>query len=207
MVAAAEQDRLLNEKIQQDTSLKKERKEKAAQQEMERKRQQMLETLDDGDLSSREIALGHPIAIPGYEGKWSNWCLYNGRKGMLWTTYDAEPMVKDGSVDPNFVKTDLPTVEVQVIDFSKPFYSTEQGKKRVDSLVSEINRLHEIQSEHVTLVHAVTRNKSPKGWERVMIFVERPKGVMLLRDWLPPDGFGEDTSKVSSSAFQSVSPS
>lgn len=196
LVAAAEQDRLLNEKIQLDNSLKKERKERAAQQELEKRRLQSLEALDDGDLSSREITLDQPITVGGFEGKWTSWCLYNGRKGMLWTTYDAEPIVKDGSVDPNFVKTGLPTVEVQVIDFSKPFYSSDQGNKRIDSLVSEIKRLHEVQSDHVTLVHAVKRDKSPRGWERVMIFVERPKGVMLLRDWLPSNGFGEDTAKV-----------
>lgn len=196
---AAEQDRKLNEKIQLDNSLKKKRKERAALEELERRRQQSLESLDDGDLSSRNVELDHPISIYGREGKWSAWCLYNGRKGMMWTTYDAEPVVKDGTVDPNFVRTDLPTIEVQVIDFSKPFYSTEQGKKRIDSLCTEIKRLSDISDEHVARVYGVKRDKSPKGWERVLVLVERPKGVMLLRDWLPPNGFDEDTAKVSGS--------
>lgn len=116
---------------------------------------------------------------------------------MLWTTYDAEPVVRDGSVDPSFVRTNLPTIEVQIIDFSKPFYSSDQGVKRIDSLVSEIKRLHEIRSDHVTQVLGVKRGKSPKGWERVIILVEKPRGVLLLRDWLPANGFDEEVAKVS----------
>lgn len=166
-------------------------------QELERRRKQSLEALADGELSSRELTLDEPISVKGFDGQWATWCLYNGRKGMLWTTYDAEPIIKDGSMDPHFVRTNLPAVEVQIIDFSKPFYSSDQGIKRIDSLVSEIKRLHEIRSDHVTQVLGVRRDKSPRGWERVIILVERPKGVMLLRDWLPSGGFDEGTAKVS----------
>lgn len=187
----------MSEKIQLDTSRKKQRREQFALQELERIRQKSLEALDDGELSSRELSLDEPISIEGFEGQWTNWCLYNGRKGMLWTTYDAEPIIKDGSMDPHFVRTNLPTLEVQIIDFSKPFYSSDQGSKRIDSLVSEIKRLHEIKSDHVRRILGVRRDKSPKGWERVIILLERPKGVMLLHDWLPSGGFDEETARVS----------
>lgn len=188
----------MSEKIKRDDSLKKEQREKLAQKELERIRQKSLEALEDGDLSTREITLDEPLSIKGYEGKRSSWCLFNGRKGMLWTTYDAEPIIKNGSVESHFVRTNQPTIEVQIVDFSKPFYSSDQGVKRIDSLVSEIKRLHEVRSDHVTQILGVKRDKSPKGWERVIILVERPKGVMLLRDWLPLDGFDENTAKVCS---------
>lgn len=206
MIAAAEQERLLNEKIRLDDSLKREKKERDALKGLERKRQLALEALDDGDLASREVTLDIPIAVDGYgdeQGRdqgqgqqWSSWSLYGGRKGLLWTSYDAEPVIKDGSVDPNFVKTGLPTLEVQVVDFSKPFYSSDHGKKRIDSLVSEIKRLQELHSDHVARIYAVKRDKSPKGWERIMVFVEKPKTAMLLHDWLPAEGFDEATAKL-----------
>jgi translation initiation factor 2-alpha kinase 4 len=192
---------LLNEKIKLDDSLNKERKQQLARQELEKNRQRSLATLDDGEMASREVNLDQAITVEGYQGSWTSWNLFGGKKEMLWTTYLAEPIVRDGSVDPNFVKTTLPTLWVQVIDFSQPHYSLEQGKKRIESLVTEIQRLQDVSSDHVLKVYAVKRTKSPKDWERLMIFVERPTEGGLLRSRLPKDGLDEETAIVSATCL------
>jgi translation initiation factor 2-alpha kinase 4 len=200
IAAALEEDRLLNAKIKLDDSLNKEKKQQQARQVLQKTRQQALAALKDGELSSREVNLDHPISVEGYEGSWTAWTLFGGKREMLWTTYLAEPIVKDGSIDENFVKTTLPTLWVQIIDFSNPFYSTEQGKKRIESLVTEIQRLRDTQSDHVLQVYAAKRTRSPKDHERLMIFVERPVEGGLLKSRLPKDGFDEHTATVSDSS-------
>jgi translation initiation factor 2-alpha kinase 4 len=160
-----------------------------AKQELERKRQQSLEQLDDGELASREIILDEAIRIEGHEGSWTTWQLFGGKKEMLWTTYIAEAVERDGTIDPNFVRTTLPTLWAQVIDFSKPFYLTDQGKKKVDSLVTEVRRLQITKSDHVLRVYGVKRDRTPKGGERVIVFVERPLDGGLLKSRLPTNGF------------------
>jgi translation initiation factor 2-alpha kinase 4 len=196
-MAAREEDRLLKEQIKLDDSLNKERRLKLARQELERKRQQSLEQLDDGELASREIILDEAIRIEGFEGNWTTWNLVGGKKAMLWTTYIAEPVEKDGTIDPNFVRTTLPTLWAQVIDFSKPFYSTDQGKKKVDSLVTEVKRLQITKSNHVLRVYGVKRDRTPKGQERVIVFVERAVDGGFLKSRLPNSGFDCLTAIVS----------
>lgn len=171
-----------------------------ARQQAERKRLQSLEQLDDGELASREMSLDEAIRLEGWEDGWKTWNLFGGRKGMLWTTYIAEPAVTDGSIDQHFVKTSLPTLWAQVIDFSKPFFSTDQGKKKVDSLVTEIRRLQITKSEHVLRVFGVKRDRTPKGAERVIVFVERPVDGGLLKSRLPAKGFDCSTALVSGPA-------
>jgi translation initiation factor 2-alpha kinase 4 len=196
-LAAREEDRLLKEQIKLDDSLNKERRLKLAKQELERKRQQSLEQLDDGELASREMILDETIRIEGHEGSWTTWNLFGGRREMLWTTYIAEPIEKDGTIDPHFVRTTVPTLWAQVIDFNRPFYLTDQGKKKVDSLVTEIRRLQIIKSDHILRVYGVKRDRTPKGGERVVVFVERPVYGGLLKSRLPSSGFDCPTAIVS----------
>jgi len=196
-LAAREEDRLLKEKIELNDSQNRERRLKLAKQELERKRQQSLEQLDDGELASRDIKLDEPIRIEGHEGSWATWNLFGGRKEMLWTTYIAEPIEKDGTIDPNFVRTTIPTLWAQVIDFNRPFYLTDQGKKKVDSLVTEIRRLQIIKSDHILRVYGVKRDRTPKGGERVVVFVERPVDGGLLKTRLPSSGLDCLTAIVS----------
>ena len=188
-MAALEQDRLVKEQIKLNESMDKERRLKLVKQELERKRQQSLEQLDDGELATRQIILEAPIRVEGHEGSWNTWNLFGGRKEMLWTTYIAEPIEQDGTIDPNFVRTTLPSLWAQVIDFSKPFYLTDQGKKKVDQLVGDVRRLQTMNSDHVLRVYGVKRDRTPKGGERVIIFVERPMDGGLLKSRLPANGF------------------
>lgn len=172
-----------------DENREKERRLRSIKQEQERKRQQSLEQLDDGELASREIILEEPISIEGHEGSWTTWNLFGGRREMLWTTYIAEPVENDGTVDPKFVRTTMPTLWAQVIDFNKPFYLTDQGKKKVDSLVTEVRRLQITKSDHVLRVYGVKRDRTPRGGERVIVLVERPIEGCLLKSRLPNSGF------------------
>ena len=140
----------------------------------------------------RELVLESPVSIDGYDGQFSNWILFGGKRESLWTAYTAEP---DGG-DIGFVKASLPCITVQVVDFSTPFYSTAQGRKRVDAVAVEISRLKEVQCENVVKVYDVKRDKSPKGWERLIILTEKVEGGKM-KNWLPREGFGEELSRVS----------
>jgi translation initiation factor 2-alpha kinase 4 len=120
--------------------------------------------------------------------------LFSGTKEPLWTSYIAEPI--DTAFDPSFVKSTLPTICVQVVDFANKFYSTVQGSKKIDSLTGEISRLKDLNSQHVANVLAVKREKSPRGWERILVFVERPPDGTKLGKWLPQDGYEEDMARV-----------
>jgi translation initiation factor 2-alpha kinase 4 len=194
LARAAEQNRLLTEKIQLDASRKSERARQVQLEEEEKRRQESLATLLDGELEIRILTLEEGISVPGYDGSWQTWTLFAGQREALWTTYCAEP---DGSTaTPGFVKASLPTVSVQVIDFSASYYSSVQGKKRVDAVANEIFRLKDIRSDNVVRIYAVKRDKSPKGWERLIIMVERVIEGGRLRTWLPRDGFEEETAKV-----------
>lgn len=175
-----------------DTSRKAQKASQAVQDEALRKRQETLASLLDGELEMRELVLDSPISIDGYDGQYSNWMLFGGRRQSLWTTYSAEP---DGG-NVGFVKASLPCIAVQVVDFSTPYYSTAQGKKRVDAVAVEINRLREVKCENVVAVYGVQRDKSPKGWERLIILTEKMESGKL-KDWLPREGFGEVLSRVS----------
>lgn len=110
----------------------------------------------------------------------------------MWTSYTAEPTRIDTN---SFVTASTPTVTVQVIDFSNRHYQGPHGRKRIDILCSEINRLKEVHSDHVRKVYAVHRMKSPKGWERLVIMMERIADGGKLKTWLPHEGFGEETAK------------
>lgn len=187
----AERFRLLNEKILMDANRKEERNRQAQADEAARERQEKLQGLADGEMELRELTLSEPISVDGADGSYSSWALFGGRREALWTSYTAEPA---GS-GPGFVSSSTPTVTVKVIDFSKPYYQGTHGKKRIDALVSEINRIKDVRSPHVARVYAVQRTKSPKGWERVIIVVERSPEGGRLSTWLPRDGFGEELAK------------
>lgn len=192
---AAEQNRLLTEKIQLDASRKSERARLVHLEEEEKRRQESLSTLADGEMEMRTLTLDNAITVPGHQGSWRTWALFAGRREALWTTYLAEP---DGSIaEPGFVKASLPTLAVQVIDFSASYYSSPQGKKKVDAVATEVIRLREIRSDNLLRVFAVKRDKSPKGWERLIVVVERVVEGGRLRTWLPGNGFGEETARVS----------
>lgn len=140
----------------------------------------------------RELVLDSPISIDGYEGEFSNWILFGGQRESLWTSYTAEP----GGGTVGFVKASLPCITVQVVDFSTPFYTTAQGRKRVDAVAVEINRLKDVKCENVVTVYGVKRDRSPKGWERLIILTEKVEGGKI-KHWLPREGFGEELSRVS----------
>lgn len=193
MSLEAEQNRLLNERIQLDTSRKEERARQVVLDEAEKRRQDSIASLADGELEKREILFDEDIGVDGFDGRWARWILFGGTKDALWTSYTAEPDTASGS---GFVKASLPTTTVQVIDFSKPFYSTPQGRKKVDAVAVEVARLKEIRSANVLRVYGVKRDRSPKGWERILVMAERVADGGRLRSWLPRDGFGEDTAKV-----------
>jgi len=141
----------------------------------------------------RELVLDEKISLDGCEGSWRRWILFGGRKEPLWTTYTAEPDKITGS---GFVKASLPSLTVQVIDFSQSFYSTAQGRKRIDAVCAEIARLKEIKSDNVVRVYGLKRDRSPKGWERLIVLSERVLEGGRLRSWLPRDGFGEEVARV-----------
>lgn len=158
---------------------------------------QSIATLEEGDLASRELELNEAISVPGHTGSWRHWILFGGRKETLWTTYMAEPN-GEGPNDIPFVKSAVPKVAVQVIDFAAAFYSTATGQKRIDSVAQEILRLRDLKSENVMSVYAVKREKSPKGWERLILVTEAVVDGTKLSSWLPKDGFAEMIARVSS---------
>lgn len=190
----AQQNRVLTEKIQLDASRKEERTRQAVLDEANRRRLDSIASLTDGELEMRQLSLEEDIKVDGFEGSWKRWILFGGKTEALWTSYLAEP---EGSGDSGFVKASLPSLTAQVIDFSKSFYSTPQGRKKVDAVAVEIARLRELKSENVLRVYAVKRDRSPKGWERLIVLVERVVEGGKLRNWLPRAGFGEDIARVS----------
>lgn len=151
-----------------------------------------LQGLADGELELRELTLREPISVDGFDGSYASWALFAGRREGLWTSYTGEP----AGGGPGFVSASTPTVTVQVIDFSTPYYQGAHGRKRIDALVSEVNRIKDVRSPNVVRVYAVQRAKSPKGWERVIIVVERTAEGGRLSTWLPKDGLGEEKAKV-----------
>ncbi|KAK4689653.1 eukaryotic translation initiation factor 2-alpha kinase 4, partial [Tremellales sp. Uapishka_1] len=190
MAIAAEQNRLLTEKIQLDTFRKEERARQAMLDQVERARLESIAGLTDGELELRELVLEEEVSVAGYDGSWRNWILFGGRREALWTSYTAEPVTGE-----DFIKAILPTLDVQVIDFSQSYYSTQQGVKKIEAIAAEINRLKELNSENVVRVIAVKREKSPKGWERLVVVVERFVEGARLGNWIPRDGMGEEVAK------------
>ncbi|WVQ95416.1 hypothetical protein IAU59_002513 [Kwoniella sp. CBS 9459] len=190
----AKNNRYLHDQIQLNTIKKKETVDQVKQQQEERRRQESLATLEAGDLETRDLELDQAISVPGYEGSWKHWILFGGKKDLLWTSYSAEP---DRSTDRKsnghsaFVKAASPCVNVQVIEFAAPYYSTPQGIKRIEACSTEASRLKDVKSDHVIHVYAVKRDKSPKGWERLIIVTEAPVEGGRLRSWTPREGFGE----------------
>ena len=85
----------------------------------------------------------------------------------------------------------------EVVDFARPYYSSTLGTKKIDGIVGEIKRVMELDSEHVIKVYGVRRDLSPKGWERLMILVERDTEGGKLGSWLPIEGYGEVLASVS----------
>lgn len=191
----AERNRALNERIQIDASRKEERVRKALIDQEHRQREERVSTLADGEFEMREVVLNDAISIDGYQGKWAKWAVFAGRREQLWTSYTAEPVSSDK--EPDFVKVSTPIVTIQVVDFSNRYYTGAHGQKRIDVLVNELNRIKDVRSPHVARLFAVERTKSPKGWERLIVVVERLPEAGRLRTWLPKDGFGEDLAKVS----------
>ena len=161
-------------------------------EEVERRRQETLATLADGELEIRELMLDAPISVDGYDQSCGSWMLFGGIRESLWTTYAAEPNLEPS----DFVRTSLPRLQVQVVDFSKPYYSSSVGSKKIESVVGEINKLTELNSENVLRIYGVKRDISPKGWERMFILVQNPMDSGRLDKWLPEEGFGEDTASV-----------
>jgi translation initiation factor 2-alpha kinase 4 len=161
-------------------------------EEAARRRQESLATLADGELEVRELILDEPISVRGYEGVHQSWVLFGGRKEPLWTSYTAEP----DSGSSSFVKATLPVITVHVVEFARPYYSTAQGKKRVDAMAVELGRLRDVDSENVVRIYGVKRDKGPKGWERLFILTENVQEGGKLSKWMPRDGFGEDLAMV-----------
>ncbi|OCF45594.1 PEK/GCN2 protein kinase [Kwoniella heveanensis CBS 569] len=191
----AKNNRYLHDQIQLNTIKKKETVDQVKQQQEERRRQESLALLEAGDLETRDLELDQAISVPGYEGSWKHWILFGGRKDLLWTSYLAEPdrsADRRSNGDSTFVKAASPCVNVQVVEFAAPYYSTVQGIKRIEACATETTRLRDIKSEHVIQVYAVKRDKSPKGWERLIIITEAPVEGGRLRSWIPRDGFGEN---------------
>ncbi|KAK8850742.1 hypothetical protein IAR55_004662 [Kwoniella newhampshirensis] len=193
----AKNNRYLHDQIQLNTMKKKETADQAKYLQEERRRQESLASLEAGDLEKRELELDEAISIPGYEGSWKSWVVFGGRKEVLWSSYVAEPNPSAGrnQDDSTFVKASSPTVAVQVIDFAAPYYSTAQGTKRIEACTVEALRVKEIRSEHVIRVYTVKRDKSPKGWERLILVTEAVVEGARLRSWIPREGFGEDLSR------------
>ncbi|ORX40873.1 kinase-like domain-containing protein [Kockovaella imperatae] len=186
-----EENRRLTERIQINTSQKQERAQQVALEEAERQRQAALATMADGELEIRELILNSPMKVNGYDGSYRSWLLFGGQRDLTWTSYNAEP----DSVSTTFVRANAPRLQVQVIDFSRPYYSSALGKKKIDSLVGEIQKLTEVQSDNVLKVYGSHRDVSPKGWERLMVLVEHFGDGGKLSRWTPSDGFGETMAR------------
>ena len=166
----------MTERIQLDVSRKSERQKQLEQEEEERRKLEALSILADGELESRLLTLDEDVEVEGYQGSWKTWALFGGRKEALWTTYSAEPDGPSGS----FVRATLPMVDVHVVDFSNTYYSSPQGKKKVDGLCHEITRLKDIRCENVVKILAVKRDRSPKNWERLMIMTESSREAVRM---------------------------
>ena len=183
----------MTEKIQLNTSQKQERAQQVALEQAERQRRAALATLAEGELEVRNLTLDAPITVEGYDGSYRTWVLFGGQREALWTRYTAEP--QSGPSD--FVRTSIPRLHVEVVDFARPYYSSTLGTKKIDGIVGEIKRVMELDSEHVIKVYGVRRDLSPKGWERLMILVERDTEGGKLGSWLPIEGYGEVLASVS----------
>ena len=182
----------MTERIQLNTSQKQERAQQVAVEEIEKRRQEALATLADGELELRELVLDTPIRVDGYDRSFGSWTLFGGTRESLWAAYTAE----SNAGPSDFVRTSLPRLQVQVVDFSKPYYSSLQGSKKIDSVVGEIKKVTELESENVLRIYGVKRDISPKGWERMFVLVEIPLDSGRLDKWLPYEGFGEETARV-----------
>jgi hypothetical protein len=120
----------LSTRIQQSTQQKEALAKKARDDEEARKRQEILSTLRDGEFDDRVLLLSETLLIPPSTESYAEWLLFSGRRSAIWTEYTAEPKEQ-------FVKTGLPVMSVQVVDFASNVYSTTKGFE-VDRLIAEV---------------------------------------------------------------------
>jgi translation initiation factor 2-alpha kinase 4 len=190
---AEKRARELNQQIQLSTQQKEASARQAIEKEQAQKRQELLSTLADGEFEDRSLHLSDPLLVPPFTQAYIEWILFGGKKCTLWTEYTAEPKEQ-------FLKTSLPRVTMQVVDFANPYYNTAHGIKKIDTIVTEVTRAMEVDSEYVIRILGVERSKSPKGFERLIILVEQTEGV-LMNDDMPQDGYGEEIARVSVFTF------
>jgi translation initiation factor 2-alpha kinase 4 len=191
---AEQQNKLLNAKIQLDASRKEQRAKQALQSEAEQRRLETIAGLGVGEMELRELVFDSQISVDGYDGSWEMWMLFGGRREGIWTTYLAEPVVPAVAV--SFARASLPLLWVQVVDFAAPFYSTAQGIRRIELLVVEIQKVIGVRHRNLATVYAVKREHSPKGWERIVILVEKAEDGGRLKGFLMRGGLGEEVAKV-----------
>uniref|UniRef100_A0A0W0FQ29 non-specific serine/threonine protein kinase n=1 Tax=Moniliophthora roreri TaxID=221103 RepID=A0A0W0FQ29_MONRR len=101
---------------------------------------------------------------------------YHPRNNCLGVSYAADPICDD-------VSASLP-LELHVITVDAPYYSTNQGKKKLKQVESEIRRVTSIRHENVVRVLAVKLNTSKSGNSSQLFILCEQAPAITLQDLL-----------------------
>lgn len=120
-------------------------------------------TLPAGALEDRKITFPGRSVIVGDSGVPCNtWIAYGaGRRDGLWMLYDAEGAVSDtnGSYERDHgiaaLKRKIPVCSLQVIDFAAPYYTMAAGKKKVETMFADLEKLVAVRHPNLAAIYAV----------------------------------------------------
>jgi hypothetical protein len=151
-------DEALNDEIDVRRRKREEVLKRKAEAEQERKRKEQVasKSYAVGALEHREVSFDHAVAVPNWSTAWTTWRAYGpARKNGLWTTYDVEPVYTNEGT--GIASTsDAPSCCLEVVDFAAPYYNTPPGRKKVDALTTELEKLTTVRSNHVLQIYAVS---------------------------------------------------
>ena len=126
--------------------------------------------IKDGQREVRFDA-GDPVVLPGFAGTWPVWRAYGppSRQDPLYTTYDVEghqEVSSEGtSSEGQQPKGSLmnrrtspgdesPVCSLIVIEFAQAYYDTPPGRKKVEGLLAEIQRVASVRHHNLIPIYA-----------------------------------------------------
>lgn len=126
--------------------------------------------IKDGQREVRFDA-GDPVVLPGFPGTWPVWRAYGppSRQDPLYTTYDVEghqEVSSEGtSSEGQQPKGSLmnrrtspgdesPVCSLIVIEFAQAYYDTPPGRKKVEGLLAEIQRVASVRHHNLIPIYA-----------------------------------------------------
>jgi translation initiation factor 2-alpha kinase 4 len=153
-----EHQHALNERILLERKRKQEQIQRATEAERERKRKEeaAFRRTAVGELERREITFDRPITSPDrVVSSFQTWRAYGApRKNGLWTSYDVEPVYAAAETGIGS-SSSVPMCCLGVIDFATAYYETAPGRRKIDALVIELEKLVAIKNIHVLQLHAI----------------------------------------------------